>query len=716
MAESNKETKLDKELKNQEAIKKKTTTTIILSAIGSVIAIVLALNKTLREKVLEWGKEKWTMLAGFVGNWWGWVKGDINETNDTNNVIKQSKFLSFLNQFFHFRDSNNNKHLLSSIMFVLGSGVAIGLAVVFFTAINSPYTKGNMIWAIVFSLLAALFAGFFYIRVKNKEGFFNNNAFSVWPQLMNIKNVLYNNRLKIASIVMVLLGLTIAAGVALQSERSAIMSLSTLGVIAGVVGMFVLYTIIVNSSFFEKIRRFKPFLVLFNLIFIIPCIISIALSWISEQVRNTPSFVYTVLLVELLIILLYFIIPSADRRFYFSLTNKKSNADDLNKIMKINQQRKEDLQKKILNIKKQFFKRSNNVNVLNMNKQGIDDTWNELFGLYSNNETNDLVKKRMIELDFCTKGEDISMESCDTMLDENIEYIKTYQAEITKMEQEIASLKTEISPEEELVEMGGETDESDAITMKAVKDAIVLQMKPVSLKTTTTPTSIDKINIFTNIANQTNYSYGLSFWVFVHPQSGSIKQCNNIIDFDGRPQVMYCPTYNKIPNGDVVKYVNPTTKKIMRTRVVNSKLVSNEYVVYTLKHVTSGKIYKNVHHSQIKYNYPYSVLKFVLGSTEETQQEYTLPNLKMQKWNNIVINYIDGTYDLFVNGEMVNSFQGGMEEFKYNNITIGEENGISGGIANIVYYKNYLTKDKIIANYNLLKNKSPPIISNLLKV
>ena len=128
------------------------------------------------------------------------------------------------------------------------------------------------------------------------------------------------------------------------------------------------------------------------------------------------------------------------------------------------------------------------------------------------------------------------------------------------------------------------------------------------------------------------------------------------------------------------------------------------------------KCYFEVHHSNIKYKYPYSVLKFVLGSSKETQKEYALPNLKMQKWNNIVVNFIDGTYDLFVNGEMVNSFQGVMEDFNYDNIKIGEDNGVSGGIANILFYKNYLTKDKIISNYNLLKNKNPPIISDLLKV
>jgi len=702
MSESKKESKTDYELNIEKKQKERTITMIVLSSIGTVLAIVLALNNSLREKVLVWGKSTFKSLTEFISNWWGWVKGDINETTDTNNVIKQSKFLNFLNQYFHFRDSNNKKHLLSSIMFIFGSGIAVGLAIVFFTAINSPYTKGNMIWAIILSLLAAIFAGFFYIRVKNKEGFFDNNAFGVWSQLVNIKNILYNNRLKIASIVMILLGLTIAAGVSLQSEQSAIMSLSTLGVIAGIVGMFVLYTLIVNSSFFEKIRRFKPFLVLFNLIFIIPCIISIALSWISEQVKNTPSFVYTVLLVELIIILLYFVIPSADRRFYFSLTNKKTNADELNEIMKINQQRKEDLKTNIFKIKKAFFRKSNSENVINMNKQGVEDNWIELTSLLGNKE---LLKTRLIDLEF-SSGE----------LDTHIEYLNKYNEEINKMEQEIAGLKTEISPNEELVETGDEGEVSNAPTMKAVKDAIVLQMKPVSLKTSTTPTSVDKINIFTNIANQTNYSYGLSFWVFIHPQSGSIKQCNNIINFDGRPQVMYCPTYNKIPNGDVVKYKNPKTGNIVRANVINSKVVSNEYVKYTLKNAITGEKYKNVHHSEIKYNYPYSVLKFVLGSSSESQQEYTLPNLKMQKWNNIVINYVNGTYDLFVNGEMVNSFQNGMEEFKFNDVSIGEDDGISGGIANIVYYKNYLTKDKIIANYNSLKKKSPPVISNLLKV
>ena len=97
MSKSKKESKTDYELNIEKKQKERTITTIVLSSIGTILAIVLALNNSLREKVLAWGKSTFKSLTEFIANWWGWVKGDINETTDTNNVIKQSKFLSFLN-------------------------------------------------------------------------------------------------------------------------------------------------------------------------------------------------------------------------------------------------------------------------------------------------------------------------------------------------------------------------------------------------------------------------------------------------------------------------------------------------------------------------------------------------------------------------------------------------------------------------------------------
>lgn len=715
------------EIYNQEKNEKDKTT--LIASLSVITAVLIATVLYVKKKYIsEWGQSKWGAIGQFIvdiflkiksyfTDWKNWLKGDILETSET---VKESKILTFFNQFFNFgfKDIDENfrsKHRLSSIIFMLTIIVGSILAFLFFTAIDSPFKKGTMIGLIICSIISALFGAFFYIRNKNKRDFFENKT--TWLQLKYLLSVVKKNAIYIASVSAVLLFLIIGAGVLFQSERSTIMVLSALGPIVGVILMFALYAYIANSSWMDKIKRFRPLLILFYLIFIIPCLISLSAGWLSEQFRNTPGFVYTILLVEIVIIVLYFLIPMVDRTFIFSLTNKKTNADDLNEIMKLNKERKERLENQIFKLKKNIFKLSYSENVINMNKIGVEETWNGMVTL-----SDEALETRLIELKFCDENE--NTDTCrNKRLKKIVKAIRKAVGEINNKEQEIASLKTEISPEEALVDLNTD-EESEENAIKDVKDAIILQMTPVSLKEATTPISPNKsINIYKNIANQTNYAYALSFWIFIHPQSGSIKQCNNIINFDGRPQVMYCPTYNKIPDGDIVKYMKfNDSKNLIKARVVNSKTIKNEYVIYTLEDVhnkdANGNniLYKNVHHSKIKYNYPYSVLKFLLGSSKETQQEYTLPNLKLQRWNNIVINYIDGVYDLFVNGELVNSFQNGMDDFKYDNITIGEEKGISGGIANVIYYKNYLTKHKISANYNLLKNKSPPIVSTRIKL
>jgi hypothetical protein len=587
-----------------------------------------------------------------------------------------------------------------------------------FTIINSvenPYDKANSILWLVLGILSILPIVFFIIRLRNKEGFFaDRGQDSMFGQIQNILAIMKANFKTSATILSVILAIVIFSLITLSSDNAFVTTSTGIMVMIGIIAMFVGYTIISNSDFFEKyIKNNQVLQLLFNLIFIIPCIIAVTFNWISDQLKNAPSFVYTILLLEIVIIALYFIIPSVDRTLYFSLSNKKSNLNDLQEIMRMNKQQKEDLQKKVFQLKQALFKKSHSQNVKYMNKQGVNDEWNELFKLYSNFESNDKVKSRLIDLGFCQKED--SVEECDEILNERVECIKNTQAKINTLQQQINSIKTELSPAEKLVDNTNPNIEGSD-DMKEIRDAVVLQMKPVSLKKTTTPKSSEEINLFTNIANQPKYSYALSFWLFVHPQSGHVKDCNNVINFDNRPQILYCPIYKKIPKGELVDYIDDKGNKITKAKVTKSTLLPNNTANYNLESMDGKKCYFEVHHSNIKYKYPYSVLKFVLGSSKETQKEYALPNLKMQKWNNIVVNFIDGTYDLFVNGEMVNSFQGVMEDFSYDNIQIGEDNGVSGGIANVLFYKNYLTKDKIISNYNLLKNKNPPIITDLLKV
>ena len=688
-----KEKKYNKILKNEEAITKNTVVHVVLVLLTLIIFFIMYMVPSIRISI------KWMSIRV------------LRMLYDLPSTIKNSF-------------SDRNKFTTGMSIFTMAF-----IGVLIFTIVNSvenPYDNANsVLWAVlgIFSILPIVF---FRIRLYNKDDWkLNSSRFfdgdggdSMFGQLKNIWKIIKENWQRSAVIVSVILAIVIFSLIALSSDNAFVTTSTGIMVIIGVIAMFAGYTVLSNSDFFEKyIKNNQVLQLLFNLIFIIPCIIAIAFNWISEQLKNTPSFVYTILLLEIVIIALYFIIPSVDRNLYFSLFNKKSNSKDLQEIMRMNRQQKEDLQKQVFHLKQDFFrKHSYSENTINMNEQGVNDEWKELFKLYSNYKSNDAVKTKLINLGFCNKDdEEVQVEGCLKSLDEHIEYIKNTQAKINVLEQQINSIKTELSPAEKLIDNTNPNIEGSD-DMKEIRDAVVLQMKPVSLKKTTTPTSSEEINLFTNIANQPNYSYALSFWLFVHPQSGHVKDCNNVIDFDNRPQILYCPIYKKIQEGELVDYTDDKGN-IIKAKVTKSTLLPNNTAKYNLESMDGGT-FLDIHHSKIKYKYPYSVLKFVLGSGSNNTppKEYALPNLKMQKWNNVVVNFIDGTYDLFVNGEMVNSFQGVMEDFNYDNIKIGEDNGVSGGIANVLFYKNYLTRDKIISNYNLLKKKSPPVISDLLKV
>ena len=84
--------------------------------------------------------------------------------------------------------------------------------------------------------------------------------------------------------------------------------------------------------------------------------------------------------------------------------------------------------------------------------------------------------------------------------------------------------------------------------------------------------------------------------------------------------------------------------------------------------------------------------------------------LKYQKWNQIVINYSGGTLDVFLNNELI-STEGGVIPYKqYDIVSYGTDNGLHGGICNVKYFNNSLSRSDINWMYNTMKNKSIPVI------
>jgi hypothetical protein len=172
---------------------------------------------------------------------------------------------------------------------------------------------------------------------------------------------------------------------------------------------------------------------------------------------------------------------------------------------------------------------------------------------------------------------------------------------------------------------------------------------------------VNKENVDNIIFRNSNYS--ISFWVYVNTNTSSSESYTeekNIFNYaDGKPKLVYL--------SDGLNHIN-------------------KFIVYFTNNDNVPK--------------------------EQRMYEITAP---IQRWNNFVFNYKDSNADLFVNGVLERTFYFGeatpLNGTISDNITVGDENGISGAICNVCYFPNVLTAFEISKTYNLLMNLNPPVFS-----
>ena len=187
-----------------------------------------------------------------------------------------------------------------------------------------------------------------------------------------------------------------------------------------------------------------------------------------------------------------------------------------------------------------------------------------------------------------------------------------------------------------------------------ISDGIQLLKDPVYLFKKHTLGSFEDLhgNNINKTNKKFNYNYALSFWYYINPQPPntniSYTKYTNILSYGNKPVIDY--------NGK---------KNILRIRTEN------------------------------KLN------KFV--------EIYLDKNIKYQTWNNMVINYDGANMDVFINSKLVGTQPNIAPYMTYENVTIGSDNGIHGGICNIKYYDRPLTKNDIEITYKILKNKHRPL-------
>lgn len=163
----------------------------------------------------------------------------------------------------------------------------------------------------------------------------------------------------------------------------------------------------------------------------------------------------------------------------------------------------------------------------------------------------------------------------------------------------------------------------------------------------------DKSNTPEKEQQKYDYNYSISAWFWINPQppntSPAYTKYTNILEYGDKPIV----EYNSLENS-------------LRVRC---KINNNNYITI-----------------------------------------FETNDVKYQTWNNIVINYDGGNMDVFLNSELVGSKPNIAPFMSYENIVVGEKNGIEGGIANVVYYNKILGSEQIKLTYKTLKNKPTPLL------
>jgi hypothetical protein len=171
-----------------------------------------------------------------------------------------------------------------------------------------------------------------------------------------------------------------------------------------------------------------------------------------------------------------------------------------------------------------------------------------------------------------------------------------------------------------------------------------------------------------NGSNEFDYQYAISCWIFLDSagpnMNANYNKYTSLLNFGNKPNVLY--------NGKTHSFMITMQQK-------------------NLQDVTKNKITD--------------------FDSEGNRIIYINDNLLLQKWNNLIINYNGGTLDIFLNGELVKSSVEVVPYYTLENLTIGENNGIKGGICNVIYFRRALTSQNIYYIYNSVKNKAPPILN-----
>ena len=254
-----------------------------------------------------------------------------------------------------------------------------------------------------------------------------------------------------------------------------------------------------------------------------------------------------------------------------------------------------------------------------------------------------------------------------------------------------------------------------------------------------------------NQAENLKHNYSLSLWFYVHSQppnySNEYNREAEILSYNGSPTIYYYGKRNELvirtkkisdsASDDANTDISLANIKELQVkkRELNKNLIKEQSLEKTLDEKSQAVQYYQIRGEIIQKlkekkkeiediqawieNIEYEIIenkRRLEDNKNDMVLLYKKEKFKLQKWHNLVINYVGGTVDTFLDGELVASTKRIVSYKSFNQLTVGEKikqnsgQGIGGGICNIVYYPIYISKSRIQNNYNYFKDKNPPTI------
>ena len=556
-------------------------------------------------------------------------------------------------------DAWRGKNLFTTlvILFVFAfAGVVLHMFVINPYDINTKKMFGDWGAPVAFSMLGIVVLYTFFLFHKGKTDKMNpENVFpSDKPFREQAAWSLKRGGTFLKSLIILAIVLGILIGMlymAMKSPEYGEWIASSLMIMTGLVILTLTYFAIKDTKLIQGIMKIKILQLLFHLVFLIPCIIIEIVNYIYQEIKHTPQTVYNILILEIVFVALYFVLPIL-QKYLYTFTPFQEDLTSVQKAkLNLTYQKEIGIQKRIREEKKRLTGPYPELNVSGF----IETIQNE----------NLMLPAKSVELDnhiiqyICKKcrlpESDVNYMKPD---DWKSTTGKAILPEIRKL------LKGDSGVIRQLAKLQSElaNTRSDAkILDQMIKNGEgslltkVVKMHPTTLNVRQWYADYKDLRAGGKlIADDIRYNYAISCWFFLHSNSPNFYKDKyySIINYSEKPNVMYNPIKNK--------------------------------------------------------------LKIKVQTNTNSTREFKFDNIKLQKWNNLVINYVSGVLDIFMDTKLIGSFPQVIPYNSSDNLTVGDGDGVNkglnGGICNVVFYGNVLRKKRMDFNYEYLKNKNPPTL------